>query len=146
MFNFIWSSNKTNRNAVSFEDIKKTFLHKDQYLLINTLPNDQQDYLIQNTIISNEEEKVMNSILYDSTIPDKPIIIYGKHSCDHSVYDKMEQLKNLGLKDIYIYVGGLFEWLCLREIYGIEEFPLNRQFHNDHIIDLLKYSPKHYLS
>lgn len=144
MFNLFWSHNKTNRYIVSFEDVKASLSNKD-ILLINTLPIDQQEYLIQNTVASCDEEKLINSILYDSSIPDKPIIIYGKHSCDDSVHEKKQQLNNLGLKDVYIYNGGLFEWLCLREIYGIDEFPLHKYYDNNHIIDLLKFSPKRYL-
>ena len=61
MLSFIWTHNKTNRYIVSFEDVKASISNKD-YLLINTLPIDQQEYLIQNTVASCDEEKVINSI------------------------------------------------------------------------------------
>jgi hypothetical protein len=32
----------------------------------------------------------------------------------------------LGFSDINVYVGGLFEWLLLQDIYGTDEFPTTR--------------------
>jgi len=46
----------------------------------------------------------------------------------------VNQLANLGLKNVKVYYGGLFEWLCLQEIYGAELFPTTSQE-----TDLLKY-------
>jgi hypothetical protein len=47
--------------------------------------------------------------------------------------------------DIYLYVGGLFEWMLLQDIYGKEEFPTTTK-----VLDILRYKPvktfgKHYL-
>ena len=42
---------------------------------------------------------------------------------------------------VYIYLGGLFEWLCLQDIYGENAFPTTT-----HEIDLLKYKPRSHLS
>ena len=58
---------------------------------------------------------------------------------------KYNQLMQLGFKNVYIYPGGLFEWLLLQDIYGNELFPTTNEEK-----DLLKYkSPKrifnHYL-
>jgi len=36
--------------------------------------------------------------------------------------------------NLYVYIGGLFEWLLLQDIYGDEEFPTTSK-----IIDILKY-------
>ena len=49
---------------------------------------------------------------------------------------KWEQLQTLGFKNVYIYAGGLFEWLCLQDIYGEEEFPTIGAE-----LDILKYRP-----
>ena len=47
---------------------------------------------------------------------------------------KYEQLIGLGFTNIYIYPGGLFEWLCLQDIYSKDEFPTTREE-----LDILKF-------
>lgn len=69
-------------------------------------------------------------------IPDKRIIVYGKHNQDDSVYTKAAQLEQLGVRDVYIYVGGMFEWLMLQDIYGASSFPTTTKE-----LDLLRYRP-----
>ena len=60
------------------------------------------------------------------------IIIYGKNSDDQTIYNKYEQLNKLGFYNIYLYSGGLFEWLLLQDIYGKDEFPTTI-FELDHL-------------
>ena len=50
-----------------------------------------------------------------------------KNHRDLKVIDKYNQLKKLGFTNVYIYFGGLFEWLMLREIYGDINFPITSQ-------------------
>ena len=50
--------------------------------------------------------------------------------------NKCKQITNLGFKYVYLYCGGLFEWLLLQEIYGREEFPTT-----NYTLDILKYKP-----
>ena len=38
--------------------------------------------------------------------------------------------------NVYLYAGGLFEWLHLQDIYGKQEFPTTT-----YILDILKYKP-----
>ena len=59
---------------------------------INTLQHDQQKTLIKNTINSENEEDLINQVLNDYKIPDKPFTVYGKNSCDDSVNKKYDQL------------------------------------------------------
>jgi hypothetical protein len=47
---------------------------------------------------------------------------------------KYNQLKSLGFYNVFIYTGGLFEWLMLQDIYGDNEFPTSKKE-----IDILKY-------
>ena len=63
------------------------------------------------------------------------IIIYGKNSNDESIYVKYNQINKLGGL-AYIYVGGLFEWLMLQDIYGDNEFPTTKKE-----LDILKFKP-----
>ena len=55
---------------------------------------------------------------------------------DESVIKKAEQLIELGFTNIFIYVGGLFEWLLLKDIYGEENFPTIGDE-----LELLKFKP-----
>jgi len=45
-------------------------------------------------------------------------------------------LTSLGFYNVYIYIGGIFEWLLLQDIYGEKEFPTTNKE-----LDLLKYKP-----
>lgn len=125
------------KKSIGFEDVKTAVRLPTEYLLINTMNVGEQDIRIKNTIDISEEETIINKILSIYSEPDKPIIIYGKNSMDNNTIKKYDQLVHLGLKDVYIYYGGLFEWLLLNEIYGDEEFPLNKHG----CVDLLKYRP-----
>ena len=42
----------------------------------------------------------------------------------------------LGFQKVFIYQGGMFEWLLLQDIYGHKEFPTTKK-----ILDILKYKP-----
>jgi hypothetical protein len=91
-------------------------------IIINTLPDNLQNCLIKSTIPASVESNVINDLLH--TNKKKEIIIYGKNHRDLKVIDKYNQLKKLGFTNVYIYFGGLFEWLLLREIYGDINFPI----------------------
>ena len=57
-----------------------------------------------------------------------------KNSNDEKVYNKYNQLSSLGFYNVFIYTGGLFEWLMLQDIYGENEFPTTKKE-----LDILKY-------
>ena len=105
------------------------------FIIINTLESDNQDCLIKNTILASDEEKILNKMLTDYNEPDKNIILYGKNANDNTVDEKYDQLINMG-SNVYIYSGGLFEWLLLQDIYGYDEFPTTKK-----VVDILKYKP-----
>ena len=117
---------------VSYEDIQN-FINKD-CILINTLSEDNQGCLIKNTLSVVQEVSYMNNIISNQNY-DK-IYIYGKNYMDNTANKKYEQLCSLGLKNVYIYAGGLFEWLLLQDIYGDESFPTTSKE-----LDILKYRP-----
>lgn len=125
-----------NVQKCNFEDIQQICYSKNykQYILINTLPSNQQNCLIKNTILIEDEESYMNTILSNKNIHDVFIYIYGMNSNDNSVLKKYQQLLTLGFTNVFIYSGGMFEWLCLQDIYGEEEFPTT-----SHELDILKY-------
>jgi len=120
---------------LSFEDIQFAIRNKDEFIIINTLPVTDQSCLIENTISHVEEERTLNNLLTNYGFNQK-IIIYGKNNTDNTINTKYDQLMNLGFQTVYLYVGGMFEWLCLQDIYGKEEFPTTTRE-----LDILKYKP-----
>jgi rhodanese-related sulfurtransferase len=109
--------------------------NNNKYAIINTLDPVYQTCLIPNTIPIAEEEEVINDIITNSK--KTKIIIYGLNSNDEKVYSKYEQLVKLGVKHVYIYNGGMFEWLLLQDVYGRELFPTSSRE-----LDILKYKPR----
>jgi hypothetical protein len=119
---------------VNFEIILRVLKDPDKYILINTLPSNEQGCLIKNTISYDSEEKTINDLLDNYGHKTKTFIIYGKNCSDDSVEKKRLQLLNLGITNVFVYCGGLFEWVLLQDIYGASEFPTSSK-----ILDILKY-------
>ena len=97
----------------SFQELQQK---KGEFILINTLPLNKQKFLIHGTIPGVEESERINAYLYKNKKIE--IIIYGLDYQDLSVYKKFAQLKSLGFVNVFIYMGGLFEWSLLQEVYG----------------------------
>lgn len=135
MFNFLFNNSNIIEKA-DFEDIKYAIKNQTNIYLINTLPHNEQDILIKNTVHSNSEEETINNLLnsfyYD--ISNIIIIVYGKNTNDNNIEKKYHQLKKLGFQKVYIYYGGMFEWALLNELYGDDEFPTTQK-----IRDILKF-------
>lgn len=125
---------KTKRRIISFEDMQRLIPNKKNYIIINTMPVNEQNCLIPNTISYIEEENLINQLMNEYDFYSKKFIIYGKNNNDESVEKKYSQLKQLGFSDVYCYAGGMFEWLCLQDIYGDDEFPTTTKE-----LDILKY-------
>jgi hypothetical protein len=119
---------------VTFEDVQTIIKNKERFLLINTLPLDQQNCLIYNTVNYDMEEKMINDLLGQYNFKDKSIIVYGKNANDDTVEKKYRQLISIGFVEVYIYLGGMFEWMLLQDIYGRDEFPTTSK-----VLDILKY-------
>lgn len=119
---------------VNFEIVQCAIRKEEEYILINTLPLTDQDCLISGTTDAFQEETILNEILSNYKVPDKKIIVYGKNNEDISVYRKTTQLHTLGVKDVHIYLGGMFEWMLLQDVYGKQNFPTTKN-----IIDILRY-------
>ena len=121
-------------SVMVFEELQDIVLHSSKNVAsINTLTRDNQSCLIQTTLSVHQEEKEINQLLRQKN-RDKMVIVYGQNYHDERLIKKVNQLANLGLKNVKVYYGGLFEWLCLQEIYGAELFPTTSQE-----TDLLKY-------
>lgn len=117
---------------INFEDMQLVYKNPEFYLIINTLSELDQECLILNTIPVCNEEKTINNYLYNNK--KIKIIIYGCNSNDEKIHTKYNQFLKLGFHHVYIYLGGLFEWLLLQDIYGYELFPTTTKQ-----LDFLKY-------
>jgi hypothetical protein len=129
------------KQKVNFEDIQFVIKNADNHLLINTMSENLQNCLIVNTMPIDKEELIINKLLNNGENKNIKIIIYGKNSNDETPIKKYEQLLDLGFLNIYIYSGGLFEWLLLQDIYGNELFPTTIKQN-----DLLKYKSQKMLN
>jgi len=118
---------------INFEDIQYSIKNRETTVIINTLSNTIQDCLIKNTVPSYQEEELINNLIKTGR-KDVKIIIYGKNSNDDTVYKKYQQLVQLGFYQVFIYTGGLFEWMLLQDIYGADDFPTTKKE-----LDILKY-------
>jgi len=125
---------------VNFEDIQNAIKNKKQYVIINILNDNEQDLLILNTLDYKKEEETINYYLKKNK--NIHIIIYGKNAYEEKLINKYNQLTKLGFKNVYIYLGGLFEWVLLQEVYGYEQFPTNIK---QKCIDILKYKSEEFL-
>jgi hypothetical protein len=84
---------------------------------------DDQTLMILGSLTAYSETTKVNDMISKNEY-ETDIMIYGRN--DHD-YDKLiakhKQLKSLGFKHVYIYLGGMFEWLLLQDVYGVKEFP-----------------------
>lgn len=119
--------------AIGFDDMLICIKTPEKYAVIHTMSASEQ-VLITGTLTPTQEESFINDHLSKYTDTQKTIILYGRNSCDDSPRQKLSQLLSLGIKDVYVYSGGLFEWVLLQDIYGVSEFPTTRV-----VLDLLAY-------
>lgn len=132
--NFFWKKNDP--DLINFDTMKYAIKQPDRFMIINVLPLHEQDCLISGTIEAHQEEYLLNQMIQSITTPDKKIVVYGKHCNDFAIDTKIEQLQGLGLTEIFIYRGGLFEWMLLQDIYGDVEFSTTKK-----VLDLLRFKP-----
>ena len=118
---------------INYEDIQHVIKTAEIHILINTMPENNQDCLIPNTTNINQEEALINKFIKTGNTQIK-IIVYGRNCNDEKIYTKYNQLTSLGFYNVFVYTGGLFEWLMLQDIYGDKDFPTTKKE-----LDILKY-------
>jgi len=132
--NSIWGLLKKPVKYINFEGLQICVKNPTNNLIINTMLISEQKCLIRNTVPYDEEENLINDMLTKGI--SKKIVIYGKNDLDESTDKKYQQLVSLGFSEVYVYRGGMFEWLLLQDIYGATEFPTTSK-----ILDILGYRP-----
>lgn len=110
-------------------------------IMISTLLETLQGCLIPHTLSYDHEEKSINDVLERKKQGLYTVIVYGENHLDATVERKCAQMRVMGFKSIYMYAGGMFEWLLLHEIYGEENFPVARSSRSG-VPDILAFKPK----
>jgi hypothetical protein len=131
--------NTQSMKKINYEDMLTVIKNPEVYLIINTLPITDQQCLIINTTMANDEEAIINKFIKENK--SIRIIIYGRNCNDDTINKKYQQLYSLGFYNIFVYLGGMFEWLMLQDIYGKDLFPTTKKE-----LDLLKYKSNQILS
>jgi hypothetical protein len=115
----------------------------DKILIINTMIDSKQEQscLISSTIHAEDELDIIDGIIsntdsFGRTMDSITVIVYGKNSSDIETYTKYKQLLDYGFDHVKIYTGGMFEWMLLQDIYGVDLFPTTSQE-----LDILKFEP-----
>ena len=127
------------QNIVNFEDVQKFVSDTKSHVIINVMEISDQDILILNTISAETEADVINSLIDEGEF-DRKILVYGKNNGDiEKIFNKQKKLMNYGFTEVYVYLGGLFEWVLLQDIYGKDLFKTSRS-----VSDILSY--KKYVS
>lgn len=123
--------NRASVQKINFEDMQYAISDNDT-IIINTMKPEMQDCLIYRTVSIHEEVGLLNELLNSNT--GTKIVIYGINASDETIVTKYNQLTGLGFYNVYVYPGGLFEWLLLQDIYGSNDFPTTKKE-----LDILKY-------
>lgn len=107
-------------------------------IIINTMPDDMQHCLIPGTLKAGADVAAINGIIARGEIKNTDVVIYGKNTNDVKLYEQYGRLTALGFGQgqIFVYLGGMFEWLLLQDVYGAGEFPTTGVE-----LDILKYRP-----
>ena len=111
-------------NLVNFEKLKE--MQKEGAIMIHTM-DESEKVLIVGTVVAEKEIEKINKMISKNDY-EKDIIIYGKNCQEYEkLVKKQKQLASLGFKNVYIYLGGMFEWLLLQDVYGTKEFPTEKK-------------------
>jgi rhodanese-related sulfurtransferase len=140
MGNQIFNDKSIEEYKMNFQDIQHVLKHSESFVLINTLNINEQNCILQTTIHPEVEVDFINELIKTGK-KETNIVVYGKNSNDASVFKKQEQLKSLGFSRVYVYIGGMFEWLLLQDIYSDSEFPTTKKE-----LDILKFKPERKLN
>lgn len=119
---------------VDFEEMQSliTNSNSESWTLISVLKDSEQHCLISTTVEANREEDVINELMKKNK--KGLIVIYGRNCNDEKIIKKYKQVSSYGFTNVKVYIGGLFEWLCLQDIYDSDKFPTDGDE-----LDLLKY-------
>ncbi len=107
--------------------------------VVHIMDVSDETILIKGTLTAYQEVEKINLWISNGAF-DNEIYIYGYSNADfNKLLQRHKQLLGLGFHKVYIYFGGMFEWLLLRDVYGATEFPLDGLIKGA-MVDILKYN------
>ncbi len=110
--------------------------------IIHIMNVSDETILIKGTLPANKEVEQINNWILNNAFENE-IYIYGYSNADfNKLLQRQKQLLGLGFKHVYIYFGGMFEWLLLRDVFGETEFQLDGVV-TGAVVDILKYNKPH---
>jgi len=128
------NASSENLYTCNYEDIQRGIENKNR-IMIHIMDNDA--LLISGTILIDKETATINRLLNDREY-DTNIIVYGKNTDDYErLNKKRNQLIMLGFHNVWVYLGGLFEWILLQDVFGKIQFPTTNV-----VRDIISYAPK----
>ncbi len=118
---------KTYKNTIlNFDDMKQAIYRG--YTICHIMEEADEGTIIKNTLSVKDEIKKINDFLQNDQL-DGMIVLYGRNYTDiDKLAQRQKQLNSLGFMRVFIYVGGLYEWVLLQNVYGDKLFPTNRIF------------------
>lgn len=119
---------------ISFQDMNTCIQRKHSIISVMK----QDSCVIEGTIPIQKEEELINRF-YESGNFSHPIVIYGCNDCDENIVKKYRQLKELGFTNVYVYPGGMFEWLLLQDIFTDKHFHTSSKE-----LNILKYKSENF--
>ena len=88
---------------INYEVIQSAITNKQgEYILINVLPEHEQNCLIKTTVKAKCEEELINRLV--KTNKKQKIIIYGRNCNDDKLIKKYNQLSSMGFKNLFVYI------------------------------------------
>lgn len=128
MLQYLFKTNTIKR--ADYEDVLHAIRNPSGFVIINTLPIGEQQVLIKGTLPYADEESIINHHITNYTMDSITIIVYGKNANDETAEKKYRQIQSLGFRDVFLYGGGLFEWILLQDIFGEVNFPTTGKVEN----------------
>ncbi len=109
--------------------------------IIHIMNIGDETILIKGTLTAEQEVQRINTWINDiEHTANNDIFIYGYSDSDfNKLLQRQKQLNGLGFKRVYIYLGGMFEWLLLRDVYSADEFPVDGLIKGA-ALDILRYN------
>jgi len=107
-------------------------LGTDRVLLFNGLKKQYHSCIIPRTIPYSDMKKVIKNMKEENIA----VVYCANYSCNAS--HKFAEKKLSHLETVYIYRGGVFEWLLLQKKYGKKKYPTS----GDCNIEYMKHREK----
>jgi len=133
--------------STTYNDIRLGWIPDAKHgysLILSTMITQRGSPFILGTLSKQLEEVTLSAMLRTKRF-NIPILVYGHNSFDKTVETMCNILLNRGFTHVFVYIGGMFEWLLLNKLYGNNACPIKCTCCNTPTCwakpDPLKFSP-----